>query len=179
MKTFPAFFAAFFLLLSLLHGAGFRFNPTPSLPKGIYRIAPGAPERGDLVAFCLESAVWTPVARERGYLESGSCPSGLRPLLKRLAGLPGDAVDVTPDGMEIEPVSGPGRFWPAPARDHDSMGRPLPASSLRSGGIPAGMALVLAEHPGSFDSRFFGLVPLAHMARVEPVFTFNQGEHHE
>lgn len=178
MKALLAVAAAFFLLaLPLLHRAGFRFNPTPSLPKGIYRIAPGAPERGDLVAFCLESP-WAVLARERGYLGYGSCPSGLRPLLKHLAGLPGDAVTVTPDGIAVVPANGSARFWPAPAREHDNMGRPLPASSLRAGVIPAGMALTLASHPGSFDSRFFGLVPLARMARVEPVFTF-KGEDHE
>ena len=172
MKALLVVTAAFFLLaLPLLHRAGFRFNPTPSLPKGIYRIAPGAPERGDLVAFCLESP-WAALARERGYLGSGSCPSGLRPLLKYLAGLPGDAVTVTPDGIQVEPVSGSASVWPAPVRREDSMGRSLPESSLRAGMIPDGMALALSGHPGSFDSRFFGLVPLAGMVRVEPVCTF-------
>lgn len=172
MKALPAVVAAFFLLLPLLHRAGLRFNPTPSLPKGIYRIIPGAPERGDLVAFCLESPAWTSLARERGYLGPGSCPSGLRPLLKRLAGLPGDAVTVTPDGIQIKSAAGSADVWPAPARRNDSMDRPLPESSLRVGVIPDGMALALAGHPGSFDSRFFGLVPLAGMTRVVPVCTF-------
>lgn len=172
MKALLAVAAAFFLLLPLLHRAGLRFNPTPSLPKGIYRIIPGAPERGDLVAFCLESPVWTSLARERGYLGPGSCPSGLRPLLKRLAGLPGDAVTVTPDGIQIKSAAGSADVWPAPARRNDSMDRPLPESSLRAGVIPDGMALALAGHPGSFDGRFFGLVPLAGMTRVVPVCTF-------
>lgn len=167
-----AVFVAFLLLLPLLHRAGLRFNPTPSLPKGIYRIAPGAPERGDLVAFCLESPVWTSLARERGYLGSGSCPSGLRPLLKRLVGLPGDAVTVTPDGIQIKSAAGSVGVWSAPGRSEDSMGRPLPESSLRVGVIPDGLALALAGHPGSFDGRFFGLVPLAGMTRVVPVCTF-------
>ena len=84
------------LTLALLFGAGLRFNPTPSLPKGIYRIVSGAPApkdfvRGELVSFCLEGE-FAELALERGYLEPGSCPSGLRPLLKRLAGLPGDVV---------------------------------------------------------------------------------------
>ncbi len=171
MKALSAVAAAFFLLLPLPHHWGFRFNPTPSLPKGIYRIAPGVPERGDLVAFCLESPVWTSLAKERGYVGPGSCPSGLRPLLKYLAGLPGDAVTATPDGIRIED-SGAAAFWPAPSRSEDSMGRPLPESSLRSGVLPDGMALALSAHPGSFDSRLFGLVPLAGMARVVPVCTF-------
>ena len=156
MKILLAVAGAFFLLALLLHRAGYRFNPTPSLAKGIYRIAPGAPERGSPVAFCLLKSPWAALAGERGYLGPGSCPSGLRPLLKYLAGLPGDAVTMTPDGIRVEPVSGPARVWPAAFRREDSVGRPLPESSLRAGVIPAGMALALSDYPGSFDSRFFG-----------------------
>ena len=149
-----------FLMLALAFGAGLRVNPTPSLPKGIYRVfsdnsGPGAPGKGDLVSFCLEGE-YAALARERGYLEAGSCPSGLRPLLKRLAGLPGDFVD-------------PASF---PIRSVDSQGRPMP-SALQAGIIPPGLALVLADHPGSFDSRYFGLIPLENLQRVEPVFLFN------
>ena len=144
--------------------AGYRFNPTPSLPKGIYRISPGAPGKGDLVSFCLEGD-FAVLAKERGYLQPGICPSGLRPLLKRVAGLPGDTVGI-------------GNLVP---RAVDSMGRSMPDSALASmpgGRIPQGMALVLSEHSGSFDSRYFGLVPLDSLQRVEPilVFTLNQGE---
>lgn len=140
------------LALALVFSGGFRFNPTPSLPKGVYRLAPGAPEKGDLVSFCLEGE-FAELALERGYLEPGSCPSGLRPLLKRLAGLPGDFVD-------------PSAF---PIRSVDSQGRPMP-SALVSSIIPSGMALVLADHPGSFDSRYFGFVPLENLQRVEPIW---------
>lgn len=152
-----ALFAAIFLimLLALAFAAGLRVNPTSSLPKGIYRLSSGTPEKGDLVTFCLEGE-YAALARERGYLEAGSCPSGLRPLLKRLKGLPGDFVD--PANMVSRPF--------------DSQGRPMP-SVPPSGVIPFGMALVLADHPGSFDSRYFGLVPLDSLQRVEPVFLFN------
>ena len=148
------------LALALTFGAGLRFNPTPSLPKGIYRIVSGAPApkdfvRGELVSFCLEGE-FAELALERGYLEPGSCPSGLRPLLKRLAGLPGDFVD-------------PASF---PIRSVDSHGRSM-SPALVPGVIPSGMALVLADHPGSFDSRYFGFVPLDSLQRVKPVFLFN------
>ena len=143
------------LALALIFGAGLRFNPTPSLPKGIYRIVSGAPEKGELVSFCLEGE-FAELALERGYLEPGSCPSGLRPLLKRLAGLPGDSVD-------------PSAF---PIRSVDSHGRSM-SLALVPGVVPPGMALVLADHPGSFDSRYFGFVPLDSLQRVEPVFVFN------
>lgn len=148
------------LTLALVFGAGLRFNPTPSLPKGIYRIVLGAPAqkdfvRGELVSFCLEGE-FAELALERGYLEPGSCPSGLRPLLKRLAGLPGDSVD--PYSHPICAV--------------DSHGRSM-TPALVPGVVPPGMALVLADHPGSFDSRYFGFVPLDSLQRVKSVFLFN------
>ena len=142
------------LTFALASGAGLRFNPTPSLPKGIYRLIPGLPEKNDLVSFCLEGA-FAELALERGYLEPGSCPSGLRPLLKRLAGLPGDFV---------EPAS-------FPICAVDSHGRSMP-SALLPGVVPPGMALVLADHPGSFDSRYFGFVPLRQLQRVVAVWVW-------
>lgn len=150
-------FAALWLCMVglLVHASGLRFNPTPSLPKGIYRLVPGAPERNELVSFCLEGK-FAELALERGYLEPGSCPSGLHPLLKRLAGLPGDFVD--PYSLPICTV--------------DSQGRPM-SPALSPGVVPPGMALVLADHPGSFDSRYFGFVPLDSLQRVKPVFLFN------
>jgi conjugative transfer signal peptidase TraF len=149
-----ALFAAvwFTLTLALVFGAGLRFNPTPSLPKGIYRLASGAPQKNDLVSFCLEGE-FAELALERGYLEPGSCPSGLRLLLKRLAALPGDSID--PSAFQIRSV--------------DSHGRTMSAVPLPSV-VPPGMALVLADHPGSFDSRYFGLVPLENLQRVKAVW---------
>lgn len=161
-SAWQALFAAVWLVLAfaMVFGAGLRFNPTPSLPKGVYRIVSGDPApinfvRGDLVSFCLEGE-FAELALERGYLEPGSCPSGLRPLLKRLAALPGDFVD---------PYS-------SPICAVDSHGRSM-SPALVPGVVPSGMALVLADHPGSFDSRYFGFVPLDSLQRVEPVFLFN------
>lgn len=142
------------LILVCCWYAGLRVNLTPSLPQGVYALRHGAPGKGDFASFCLEGA-FADLARERGYLAPGSCPSGLRPLLKRVTGLPGDAI---PGDLAI--------------RSADSLGRSMP-SALPEGVIPPGMALVLADHPGSFDSRYFGLVPLDALQRVEPVFTFN------
>ena len=152
-----ALFAAIFLamLLALAFAAGLRVNPTPSLPKGLYRIVSGTPARGDLVSFCLEGE-FVDLARKRGYLEAGSGPSGLQPLLKRLEGLPGDFVDSASLVLRL----------------FDRQGRPMPSVPL-SGVIPHDMALVLADHPGSFDSRYFGFVSLDSLQRVEPVFLFN------
>ena len=101
--------------------AGLRVNFTPSLPKGVYVLCPGTPGRGDFVSFCLEGE-FADLARKRGYLLAGSCPSGLRPLLKRIAGLPGDAI---PGDLAVRPA--------------DSLGRSMP-SALPGGIVPSGNA---------------------------------------
>ena len=56
-------------------------------------------------------------------------------------------------------------------RPADSLGRAMP-SALPTGIIPSCMALVLAEHPGSFDGRYFGLVPLESLRRVKAVWVW-------
>ncbi len=149
-----------------------RFNLTDSQPKGIYTLQPSeeAAHRGDLVTFCLESNnPFTALAKERGYVGGGTCPSGLKPLLKRLAGLPGDELEIAPDGLILN-----GNFLHLSFRPPcDSRGREMPPSLLQNGKIPEGQALVLSqEHGNSFDSRHFGLVPLDSLTRVEPVLTF-------
>ena len=144
-------YVAFVLLLFWCFGL--RINLTPSLPQGFYVLCPGTPGKGDFATFCLEGE-FADLARERGYLQAGSCPSGLRPLLKTLVGLPGDAI---PGGLRIRSV--------------DSLGRAMP-SALPEGIIPSDMALVLADHPGSFDGRYFGLVPLEKLQRAEAVLVW-------
>jgi conjugative transfer signal peptidase TraF len=139
--------------LSYAWSAGYRFNVTPSLSTGIYKLSPGAPGRGDCAVFCLEGE-FAELARERGYLQAGSCPSGLRPLVKQVAGLPGDTI---PGDLAIRPA--------------DSLGRIMP-SILPEGIIPPGMALLLTEHPGGFDSRYFGLAPLENLQRVKAVWVW-------
>ena len=149
------------LILCIAWAAGLRVNVTASLPRGLYLLCPGTPDRGDFVAFCL-SGEFAALAGERGYVLAGSCASGLRPLLKRVAALPGDVVDVAALLL----------------RARDSQGRPLP-SALHSGVVPPGMVLLLADHPGSFDGRYFGLVPLAALQRVRPFLTTSHTQEFE
>lgn len=156
-------------LVALGLTGGYAVNVTPSLERGIYKASTASPSRGDIVGFCLDGA-GAHLAAERAYLAPGSCTSGLRPLLKYLAGMPGDVVTVTPDGILCGPAAGPRCLWPAKALPVDSQGRPLPPSLLHDGVIPAGQALVLTAHPGGFDSRYFGLVPLAGLTTYTPFF---------
>ncbi|MDR2945155.1 MAG: conjugative transfer signal peptidase TraF [Candidatus Adiutrix sp.] len=150
--------------------SGFRVNLTPSLPLGVYRLSGEAARKGGLAAFCLDvSNPFSRAARERGYLASGACPSGLRPLLKTVAGLPGDHVKITPEALLVngEALANSARL------ERDQFGREVPPSLLITGRIPAGFALVVSqEHAGSFDSRYFGLVPMSSLKTVKPVLLF-------
>ncbi|MCL2029792.1 MAG: conjugative transfer signal peptidase TraF [Deltaproteobacteria bacterium] len=171
-KGFKIGFLLLVLVPMALAVSGYRVNMTASHPKGLYRLVSAAPERGDYVAFCLAPEhPLADLAVRRGYLGRGGCRSGSRPLLKRLAGLPGDHLALTASGLVLNglPLSGTAR------PEADSFGRDLPPSLLTSGLIPAGLALVLSQgHPGSFDSRYFGLVPLATLMKAEPVLIFNK-----
>jgi len=154
--------------LGLFWGFGLRVNATASMPRGFYLLVPGVPQRGDLVSICLEDGSSATLALKRNYLRPGSCPNGLEPLVKRVAGMPGDHLEIGQDGIAIN-----GQLCPqSRALSRDSHGRPMPeAENFGSRTIPVGLALVLSDrHPGGFDSRYFGLVPMASLRKVEPVF---------
>lgn len=155
--------------LGVLWALGFRLNLTPSVAVGLYRLESRAPERGDLVAFCPQQGALVALALERGYLRPGLCASGTRPLLKRLVGLPGDQLDIAPEGVCIN-----SRLQPcSQVRTLDSHGRPLPRGALESGTIPANKALLLSDaYAGGFDSRYFGLVDLSALRPARPVKIF-------
>lgn len=157
------------LAATLLAGwlADVRCNWTPSMPRGLYRLTSEAPQRGDVMACCLEGEA-AALALARGYLRPGGCPSGVQPLLKRLAGLPGDLVEVGPEGVLVNGVLQPD----SRPRQADRQGRDLPQQALRSGLIPQGQALTLStQHPGGFDGRYLGLVRIDSLRTVEPLWT--------
>ena len=149
---------------------GYRLNVTPSLPKGIYKLKEEAPAVGDVVSICLEGE-FAELAREREYLRPGSCKSGLRPLLKYLAALPGDTVNQSMESILCGRNDSLMCRWPVSVKAKDRQGREMRPAILPQI-VPDGMALILTPHEGSFDSRYFGLVPLASLQKVEEVLCF-------
>ncbi|MCT4625669.1 conjugative transfer signal peptidase TraF [Halodesulfovibrio sp.] len=157
-------------LFAAAHNAGYRINTTRSLPFGVYKTVAEPPKRGDLASFCLSPEnEYRELAEERNYLGSSSlCPSGRKPLLKKLAGTAGDIITLHPDGIQVN-----SKRYALTIKTHDSNGRPLPRR-LKAGIIPAGKALMLSTYnPNSFDSRYFGLVDARTLHKVIPIFTFN------
>lgn len=142
------------------HSLGLRWNKTESLPPGVYQVTeidPATIQRGSMVMACPEQSPVQLDARERGYLPFGfGCPGGFAPLFKIAMAVPGDVVEVTPAGITINgnPVANSSRL------EADSEGRALPPLPA-SGTVPPGMVWLLSDYaPRSWDSRYFGPVPL-------------------
>jgi conjugative transfer signal peptidase TraF len=133
------------------------FNSTPSAaPVGFYwRTAP-RPGRGKMVEFCLPEDV-AELALARGYIGHGSCPGDAESLGKIVAGMPGDIVTVDP----------------AAVLRTDSAGRPMEHFPFGRYRVPAGQVWVHGTAPNSFDSRYFGSVPISNIkASLEPLLTW-------
>jgi conjugative transfer signal peptidase TraF len=136
----------------------YRWLTTPSLPWGIYRRTREPITRGALVHFCLPEAL-ARYALERGYVRGGLCPGAAQELVKPVVAVAGDAVAITADGVSVNGVSIPR----TPVYDRDSQRRPQrrwrpPGAFV----VPDGQVFVVSNfHPRSWDSRYFGLLPLA------------------
>ena len=143
--TIVAMFAIF--------GSDLRVKFTPSMPLGIYRLEPlpGGVERGMFVAVCAPADV-ADLGRDRGYLARGPCPGDTEPLLKVVAGVPGDDVTVSARGVAVNgcvlPNSAPLAF--------DRSDRPLKAWPSGHYHLGPKQLWLYTGNPRSWDSRYWG-----------------------
>ena len=148
-----------------------RLNVSASAPFGLYRLVDEPVARGVLVVACVPPAA-ARLARERGYLGEGFCPGGIQAVLKRVGALPGDLVGLEPGGVVVNGTRLPDS---APAVS-DSRGRPLPHAPWgRTVVAPGEVWLIGVETTRSWDSRYFGPVPLDYVHAVRPVLMFGGG----
>jgi type IV secretory pathway protease TraF len=101
------------------------------------------------------------VVSERRYLPGGA------DLVKTVVAVPGDEVCLQQGRFEVR-----GRVIAA-IREIDSRGRPLHPFGF-CGPVPPGQAFVATAAPLSFDSRYFGPVPLSILTVVKPLWTFSR-----
>ena len=149
----------------LAETTGLRVNATASMPRGLWRVQAAATriERGEVVSVCPPDSVAMREAARRGYIPAGACPGGYEPLVKPVAAIAGDLVTVTAHGVAVngEPVADTAQL------EEDSAGRPLrpiPPGVYR---VPPDAVWLLSGHdPRSFDSRYFGAVPVASIQGV-------------
>lgn len=145
-------------LIALLFVAGcwggLRINFTPSFPLGLWRVMPleRSAAVGDRVFICPPETAAFVLALERGYVRQGLCPGWISPLIKTVAAVAGERIEVDQsvrvdgtllDHSEVHVV--------------DAEGRALPA--FAGGIVPAGHLFLHSDFVGSYDSRYFGPVP--------------------
>jgi conjugative transfer signal peptidase TraF len=146
--------------------ARLRVNFSASLPWGLYRLDAGAGARpGDLVLAC-PPAGFARFAVARHYLLRGSCPGGSRALGKLLLAVAGDRLEVERRGIALAGRPLPGTA--ALATDGD--GRPLPRLAPGARRVGAGEVWLVAAHPRSLDSRYFGPIGVSQLrGRLVPL----------
>ena len=160
----------FAALILCAHSAGLRVNESPSLPIGIWRVSPPGRDlrTGDVVAFCPPDTPTFREARGRGYLGKGLCEGGYEPLLKPVAAIAGDRVSGTDDGISIN-----GRLIASSkSLNRDGLGRILPSPGAHDVIVAKGEVWVISSYNSlSFDSRYFGPVPISRIEGLaHPLF---------
>lgn len=159
--------AAALTALAIQH-AHLRINFTASMPIGIYSLSAlpaGEVQRGMVVVACAPVGA-AAVGRARDYLGAGPCPDGTEPLLKSVAAIAGDELDVTAAGVLVNGCRLP---QSAPiARDRSGRRfQPWRPGRYR---LPSGEVWLYADNSRSWDSRYWGPVPQAVvMAQAFPI----------
>ena len=147
---------------------GVRFNATPSVPTGFYRIT--TDEAASYVEFCPPSSFGA-LSVERGYRDRArfGCPDGGEPVLKRVIAKPGELVEISARGISIN-----GSLLPnTTAQSLDSLGRPLTAWPFGRYRVTVDTVWVASTfNARSFDSRYFGPIRTADIKhRLRPLWT--------
>jgi conjugative transfer signal peptidase TraF len=138
-----------------LGGIGVRLNASPSLPIGLYVVTSDPTAR--LVEFCPDEPAAS-VGLERGYRSRGNCLDGGTPLLKPVVATAGDLVQVSRSGLAVN-----GRMLPnTEPQIRDTRGRAMKSVPDGTYAVASGTVWVASSyHPRSFDSRYFGPIPVA------------------
>jgi conjugative transfer signal peptidase TraF len=159
---------AVILLAVTAIAGGYRINLTPSEPLGLWRIIPlhRPATVDDLLFICPPETAAMRAARARGYFRSGSCPGGVAPLIKTVIAVAGQHVEIG-DSVSVD-----GRKVPfSDLALRDGKGRPL--TPFPNGIVPPGYVFLHSSFPGSYDSRYFGPVPISGiLGLAQEVFTY-------
>ena len=152
---------------------GFVFNFTHSAPFGIYRQAAEptlATRKNSPYAFFCPDQRWPGLRNNPNARRSlGTCPDGYAALLKPVVAWPGDVVTTSPSGVIVDGAPVPN----SSPLTRDSLGRELHPYPYGTYEVPEDQIWVVSSYsPRSFDSRYFGPVPLRTVREwVRPLIT--------
>lgn len=124
---------------------------------------------GDVVLACATDANIVDLAMSRGYLLAGPCRGHSSMLVKRVAAVGGDHVQVTALGVLVN-----GKEWPSSKPlVVDPSGRPLPVIFPLERTLDPEEVLLMSDNaPMAFDGRYFGFTPRRDVLHVlKPLLT--------
>ncbi len=161
--------AAVLTALSIGQAAGLRVNTTPSIPEGIYLTTSGAAKRGDVVMVCPPDTDFFRGARKNGYLAKGRCSGDFVPLMKPVAAVAGDTVEVGAEGLRVNGAL----LANSRAFKSDAKGNLLPHPSFGVRKVGEGEVWLVSSYDRrSIDSRYFGPLDAARIQTVvRPIMT--------
>ena len=156
------FVAPFFIVSA----AGLRINCSPSLPLGLYKTT--TESLAPLIEFCPQEPYGTFAAR-RGYRSIGNCPDGAGPLMKPVIASAGDTVEVSARGIAVNGLI----IANTAPKTKDSRGREMKPWPFGRYAVSPGFVWVASTYnPWSFDSRYFGPIPVGIIRdRLKPFLT--------
>ncbi len=148
------------------HFEGIRVNASASLPIGLYCTTSDG--SGKLVEFC-PAEPYSTLSAERGYRGKGHCPDAAEPLMKPVVAVAGDIVRMSPRGVAVNGVLLPNS---APL-SVDTKNRPLKHWPFSIYSVAPGTVWVISSFsPRSFDSRYFGPIPVTRIrSYLRPLVT--------
>lgn len=151
------------VLIEMNSPYGISFNPSPSLPLGVYWDSPPPAmlHRYELACFSYAPPDW---AMPRHYYSTGA------QICKWVLGLPGDRI--VKDGRSLHICHGNKCTFAGVVLKTDSEGRPAYAAKLPAV-IPDGEYYFGSTRvPNSYDSRYLGLIDAVTVTRViHPLWT--------
>ena len=97
------------------------------------------------------------VAKERGWVNGGKCPGNVAPILKQVAAIEGDRVEITNSYVAVNDEL----ILQTARQKEDSKGREVPAITPSVYVLKEGEVLHLANFtPQSLDGRYYGPTPI-------------------
>jgi len=167
-RTFGITVISTAVLMTIIFGVGgyifnMRVNFTDSAPVGLWQVRPVETlVRGELVEVCPPVSPIVAIMVNKGYLDLGDCPGGVVALLKPIAAIPGDTVIIHHGNL----AKVNGYVLPLTLAMPSIPGWPDGIYKVDEGYI----WLLSTYSMGSFDSRYFGPVPLANIrGRATPL----------
>jgi conjugative transfer signal peptidase TraF len=155
-------FAVAFIGLTLAGvGFGFVLNSTHSAPFGLYKEISDPQDVSRVPApyvFFCPDVRWPGLQGEPNYRKPmRTCPDGFAPLIKPVVAWPGDTVETSSQGVSVngELIANTLTI------NRDSTGQPIRPYRYGTYRVQPGQVWVVSSFsPKSFDSRYFGPIPI-------------------